>query len=70
MLDELSEGAPDAAFFARNLQSGAQLSDDLLLAHHHRVEPGRHGEQMLHRAVLIVNVKVLGELFDGDAGPR
>ena len=70
MLDELAEGAADAAFLARNLQRRAQLPEDLLLADHHRVEPGGHREQMLHRAVLVVDVEVLGELLDGHAGAR
>ena len=68
MLDERPENAADDAFLPADLQRGAQLTQDLLLAHDHRVEAARDREQVLHRTVLVVHVEVVGELVERDAG--
>ena len=47
---------------AASLQRRTHLAEDLALADHHRVQAGRHREQVAHRAVLVVHVQVLGQL--------
>src|SRR5919108_637029 len=50
------------AVLGRQLDRRTHLAEDLVLADHHRVEAGRHREQVAHRAVLVVHVQVLGQL--------
>jgi hypothetical protein len=45
------------------LDGRTHLAEDLVLADHHRVEAGRHREQVAHRTVLVVHVQVLGQLM-------
>ena len=46
----------------------AYLGIDLCLTQHHRVEPARHGEQVVRRVLLPMRVQRLGELLRRD-GP-
>src|SRR6185437_11570868 len=52
---------------ARQLQRRPDLTEDLALAHHHRLKPARHREEMLDRAVLIVHVQAGGQLVRRNA---
>ena len=59
---ELAEHPPGRAVLRGQLDGRTHLAEDLVLADHHRVEAGRHREQVAHRAVLVVHVQVLGQL--------
>ena len=59
---ELAEHPAGGAVLRRQLDRRAHLAEDLVLADHHRVEAGRHREQMADRPLLVVHVQVRGEL--------
>ena len=41
-----------------------ELAEDLALADHHRVQPGRHPVGVVHRVAAVVRVHPLGEVAD------
>ena len=59
---------PERAGFGAERVGRAQLAEDLRLADHHRVEPGRHGEHVLDGGLGEVDVEVVGEIGDGQPG--
>ena len=54
----------DRADLAASAYADAQLAEDLRLADHHRVQPGRHGEHVLGGGLGEVDVEVLGQIGD------
>src|SRR5579875_317183 len=64
---EVTEGAAERPVLSCQLQRRPDLAEYLVLAHDHRVQPARHGQQVLHRAVLVVHVQAAGQLARRDA---
>ena len=72
-LREIVEALTRGGGVLRLSKGGAYLSEDLLLADDHRVEPRRDLEGMLNGAVFVTHVEVRGELaacHPGDLGQR
>jgi hypothetical protein len=59
---ELAEHPAGGAVLLGELDRRAHLAEDLVLADHHRVQAGRHREQVADRPLLVVHVQVRGEL--------
>ena len=53
----------DRALLGSGLIGAAHLADDLLLAHHHRIQAGGHGHEVLGRGVGIAHVEVVAQLL-------
>ncbi len=65
---QFGEGTAEGALLPGGLQGLAHLAEYLALADHHRVKPAGDRQQMLDGTVLVVHVKVRGELGERDAG--
>ena len=57
-LREVMQRAADRAVCVGLLICLTQLPDDLLLAHHHRVQTGGHLEHMLRGGIRVVDIQV------------
>jgi hypothetical protein len=68
LLHELVQQPAGGVRLARRVVRVPQLPEDLRLADHHRVEPGRHPEGVLHRGLVVVHVQVPGQLGGRDPG--
>ena len=68
LLRQLVQGAPDRAGRVRRGVSRPELAEDLRLADHHRVQPGRDGEQVLHSRTRVVDVEMPGEFGQRQPG--
>jgi hypothetical protein len=67
LLEQLVQGAACRLAVARLAVGGAQLAEDLRLPDDHRVEPGRHREQVLDGLALPVHVQVALEVVERHA---
>ena len=59
---EGGQHGPRSALVMRPSEGRPHLGQDLRLAEYHRIEPGRHREEVLRGIVLVVRVQRLGEL--------
>ena len=57
-LRQIVQGAPDCARFIGGLIGAAQLADDLLLPHNHRIQPGSDLQHMFRRGVGVVHIQM------------
>src|SRR3984885_1288719 len=64
---EVAQRPAERPVVAGHLQRRPHLPEYLVLAHHHRLEAARDREQVLDRAVLVVDVEAGGQLGGGDA---
>ena len=55
------------AFVPCGLPGVPDLAQDLVLAHHHRVEPGGDPEQMLHRFGVVKGIELVGDGLGGES---
>jgi hypothetical protein len=71
LLEQLVEDPTGGAGLLGGAQRRAYLPEDLTLTDDHRVQPARHGEDVLDRAVLVVHVQVPGQFLQREAAvPR
>ena len=64
--EQRREHRPGGALLPRQAQRPTDLGQHLRFAEDHRVEPGRHREQVLHRLVLVRGGEGLGERVQRD----
>ena len=69
LLEQDVEGRADGAELLAEAERVAGLAEDLALADGHRVEPGRHLEQVRDGAVVVVDVEVRQHRLGRLAGP-
>ena len=69
LLEQHVEGRADRPGLLTAGQRLARLAEDLALADRHRVEPGRHLEQVRDRTVVVVDVEVRQQVLGGPARP-
>ena len=63
---QLVQERAGAAHSRREAERVLHLAEHLRLSHHERVEPGCHAEQMRHRVMTGLGVKMLRELIGGN----
>ena len=68
LLGEPVQGRSGGADVGGRLVGGADLPDDLLLAHDHRVQARGHGEQVLGRRLRVAHVQMTAQFVHGEAG--
>jgi hypothetical protein len=64
LLCQLVNGSPGCLLGVGSGVSRADLTDDLLLAHHHGVQAARDREQVLYCGFAVAHVQVLGQIVD------
>ena len=63
-----AENRTDVAMLGRTVPCGADLTEDLMLAHDRRVEPSRDGEEVANRLGIVQGVEMVGDVFRREAG--
>ena len=60
-LRQIVQATTSPALLHAGFEGLPELSEDLLVAQHHGVQPAGHPEGVAHRGILVVHVEVLGQ---------